>query len=154
MLPYRVVTEDFKRCCHDGAMADAKAIGDAGVSATVAVAVTGASYRQIDWWARQGIVVPVVAASGSGSRRCYSRDDLVKLAAAVRMREAGLALDAVSEALAEVDDDTEQLRIVAGGCVEVHVDLVAVRAQVDAEVAAVTDEDDAEVEARRQVVAA
>ena len=44
------------------------------------VHITGFSERQLDYWARQGIVVPSVQQShGSGSRRLYDIEDLVQL---------------------------------------------------------------------------
>ena len=39
--------------------------------------LVGISYRQLDYWARTGLLQPsVVAAKGSGSRRVYSYSDV------------------------------------------------------------------------------
>jgi len=43
-----------------------------------AAQVAGCSYRQLDSWVRAGLVVPRVAASGSGSRREFDFPGLVR----------------------------------------------------------------------------
>jgi DNA-binding transcriptional MerR regulator len=44
------------------------------------VRITGFTERQLDYWARQGIVIPSVQQShGPGSRRLYAIEDLVQL---------------------------------------------------------------------------
>src|SRR5262245_52615788 len=49
---------------------DGPAVGYRGVTA---FAVAGITYRQLDYWARTGLVVPSVRdASGSGTQRLYS----------------------------------------------------------------------------------
>ena len=45
------------------------------VSTRAAIALTGASVRQLDYWARTGHLTPHGSASGSGSRRHYSFSD-------------------------------------------------------------------------------
>lgn len=45
-------------------------------------AATGASYRQVDYWCRTGVLAPRVAAHGSGTRRRFD-DREVMVAAAV-----------------------------------------------------------------------
>lgn len=48
-----------------------------GYSSTAAMRRVGISYRQIDYWARTGVVVPSIAnPSGSGTSRRYSPRDL------------------------------------------------------------------------------
>lgn len=48
-----------------------------GYSSTDAMRAVGISYRQIDYWARTGVVVPSVAnPRGSGTARRYSPRDL------------------------------------------------------------------------------
>lgn len=39
-------------------------------------ALTGATYRQLDVWTRKGYVVPAQPATGSGSQRRWSGDEL------------------------------------------------------------------------------
>jgi len=41
--------------------------------------LTGASLRQIDYWSRQGYIVPAVAATGSGSRRRWGNDEVQRI---------------------------------------------------------------------------
>lgn len=61
--------------------------------------LVGISYRQLDHWARQGLIKPSVAqASGSGSRRRYSYNDLVELKIAKRMRDQGISLKSIARA--------------------------------------------------------
>lgn len=60
------------------------------------------TYRQLDYWTRVGLIEPLVAASGSGSRRRWSADELTKVR---RVRLASLlscgtlqdALDALND---------------------------------------------------------
>lgn len=64
-------------------------VGYRGPTACAAAAVT---YRQLDYWTRIGLVTPSVrAASGSGTQRLYSRDDIVRLATVRLMLRAGFA---------------------------------------------------------------
>ncbi|MEO7745026.1 MAG: MerR family transcriptional regulator, partial [Actinomycetota bacterium] len=45
---------------------------DAGYRGVTACAAAGITYRQLDYWARTGLVEPTVrGASGSGSQRLY-----------------------------------------------------------------------------------
>ncbi len=61
--------------------------------------LVGISYRQLDHWARQGLVKPSVAqAAGSGSRRRYSYNDLVELKIAKKMRDQGIDLKSIARA--------------------------------------------------------
>lgn len=61
--------------------------------------LVGISYRQLDHWSRQGLVRPSVAqASGSGSRRRYSYNDLVELKIAKKMRDQGIDLKSIARA--------------------------------------------------------
>src|SRR6266540_1505746 len=53
----------------------------------------GISYRQLDYWARTGLVTPSVrAADGSGSQRLYGFTDLVELRIIKRLLDAGVPL--------------------------------------------------------------
>ena len=61
--------------------------------------LVGISYRQLDHWARQGLVKPSVAqAAGSGSRRRYSYNDLIELKIAKTMRDQGIDLKSIARA--------------------------------------------------------
>ncbi|SHE55529.1 MerR HTH family regulatory protein [Ferrithrix thermotolerans DSM 19514] len=60
------------------------------------------TYRQLDYWARTGLVVPSVEdANGSGSQRLYSFQDLLWLKLVKRLLDAGLSLPAIRQALAK-----------------------------------------------------
>jgi len=73
------------------------AVGYRGVTACHAV---GISYRQLDYWARTGLVVPSVRdASGSGTQRLYSFRDLVVLKVVKRLLDAGVSLQNIRRAI-------------------------------------------------------
>jgi DNA-binding transcriptional MerR regulator len=79
--------------------------------------------RQLDHWARLGFLRPSVEeASGYGSRRRYSFNDLVKLRVAARLRASGLGLTRIRrcvEALKRLDStgqaDLGQARLIVIG---------------------------------------
>jgi DNA-binding transcriptional MerR regulator len=76
---------------------DDDAVGYRGVAACHAV---GISYRQLDYWARTGLVVPSVRdASGSGTQRLYSFRDLVVLKVVKRLLDAGVSLQNIRKAI-------------------------------------------------------
>ena len=55
--------------------------------------IVGISYRQLDYWARTGLVRPSVKdAQGSGSQRLYSFQDLELLKLIKRMLDSGMNL--------------------------------------------------------------
>ncbi|KZM73137.1 MerR family transcriptional regulator [Nocardia terpenica] len=55
--------------------------------------VAGITYRQLDYWARTGLVVPSIrSASGSGSQRLYSFKDILVLKIVKRLLDAGISL--------------------------------------------------------------
>jgi hypothetical protein len=54
------------------------------------------SYRQLDYWERTDILSPsITKATGSGSKRLYSAEDVVKLRIAQRMVSHGISLDLI-----------------------------------------------------------
>ncbi|MDD3580787.1 MAG: MerR family transcriptional regulator [Desulfobacca sp.] len=70
----------------------------------VVVALTGVSYKQLDYWATTGVVRPSVrAAAGKGSRREYDFKDLVALKVAKRLRDEGISLQKIRKALAYLE---------------------------------------------------
>lgn len=72
-------------------------VGYRGVTACHAA---GISYRQLDYWARTGLVVPGVRdASGSGTQRLYSFRDLVVLRVVKRLLDAGVSLQNIRRAI-------------------------------------------------------
>jgi DNA-binding transcriptional MerR regulator len=80
-----------------GAGAAAEVVGYRGVTACHAA---GISYRQLDYWARTGLVVPSVRdASGSGTQRLYSFRDIVVLKVVKRLLDAGVSLQNIRKAI-------------------------------------------------------
>jgi DNA-binding transcriptional MerR regulator len=72
-------------------------VGYRGVTACHAA---GISYRQLDYWARTGLVVPGVRdASGSGTQRLYSFRDIVVLKVVKRLLDAGVSLQNIRKAI-------------------------------------------------------
>ncbi len=60
----------------------------------------GITYRQLDYWARTGLVTPSVKdASGSGSQRLYSFTDVVHLKIIKRLLDAGVSLQQTRKAI-------------------------------------------------------
>lgn len=54
------------------------------------VDLSGATYRQIDYWARQGVLYPAIGANGSGSHRRYTPLQAAVAAALVRLSKMGM----------------------------------------------------------------
>jgi len=76
---------------------DQGSVGYRGVTACHAVAI---SYRQLDYWARTGLVVPSIRdASGSGTQRLYSFRDMVVLKVVKRLLDAGVSLQNIRKAI-------------------------------------------------------
>ena len=73
---------------------------DLGFRGPVACNAAGISYRQLDYWARTGLVVPEVrSASGSGSQRLYSFRDILILKVIKRLIDAGISLQQIRTAI-------------------------------------------------------
>ena len=71
-----------------------------GFSTTQACRLVGATYRQLDYWARTDLLRPSVKESeGSGRPRRYSYRDLVKLKVICRLLDAGIGLRQVRHAV-------------------------------------------------------
>ena len=61
----------------------------------------GITYRQLDYWARTGLVTPSIReAGGSGTQRLYSFQDLVVLKVIKKLTDAGVSLQRVRKAIA------------------------------------------------------
>jgi DNA-binding transcriptional MerR regulator len=73
---------------------------DVGYRGTVACAAAGISYRQLDYWARTGLVEPSVRpATGSGSQRLYSFRDILVLKVVKRLLDTGISLQQIRTAV-------------------------------------------------------
>ncbi|MCB0900765.1 MAG: MerR family transcriptional regulator, partial [Actinobacteria bacterium] len=69
---------------------------DAGYRAPVVAKIVGITYRQLDYWARTGLVEPSLrTASGSGSQRLYNFRDIVTLKIVKRLLETGVTLQQI-----------------------------------------------------------
>ncbi len=65
-----------------------------------AAAAAGISYRQLDYWARTGLVEPSVrAATGSGSQRLYAFRDILVLKLIKRLLDTGVSLQQIRTAV-------------------------------------------------------
>ena len=72
-----------------------------GFSGRQTAEVVGISYRQLDYWARTDLIRPSLTdASGSGSRRRYSYQDLLELRVVKTLIDAGIKLESVREVFA------------------------------------------------------
>ncbi|WIY84077.1 MerR family transcriptional regulator [Propionimicrobium sp. PCR01-08-3] len=66
----------------------------------VACNVAGITYRQLDYWARTGLVTPEIrGAGGSGTQRLYSFRDILMLKVVKRLLDAGISLQQIRTAI-------------------------------------------------------
>ena len=73
---------------------------DQGFRGPVAQRVAGITYRQLDYWARTGLVVPEIrAAGGSGTQRLYSFRDVLLLRVVKRLLGIGISLQQIRLAI-------------------------------------------------------
>jgi DNA-binding transcriptional MerR regulator len=94
-----------------------EAVGHRGPTAC---AVAGITYRQLDYWARTGLVVPSVRdASGSGTQRLYSFRDIVVLKVVKRLLDAGVSLQNIRKAIETLrqwgEDDLATMTLISDG---------------------------------------
>src|SRR5262245_62676411 len=73
---------------------------DVGYRGPTACAAAGITYRQLDYWARTGLVEPSVrAAAGSGSQRLYGFRDILVLRVVKRLLDTGISLQQIRSAV-------------------------------------------------------
>ena len=71
-----------------------------GYRAPQVCSLVGITYRQLDYWARTGLILPSVqAAQGSGSQRLYGFSDIVQLKVVKRLLDAGMSLKKIRTAM-------------------------------------------------------
>ncbi len=71
-----------------------------GYRGATACSAAGISYRQLDYWARTGLVEPSIrTASGSGSARLYGFRDILVLKIVKRLLDAGVSLQNIRTAV-------------------------------------------------------
>jgi DNA-binding transcriptional MerR regulator len=70
--------------------------------------IVGISYRQLDYWARTGLVRPSIRdAGGSGTQRLYSFEDLVVLRTIKKLLDAGVSLQRIRKAIGFLRDNLD-----------------------------------------------
>jgi DNA-binding transcriptional MerR regulator len=97
--------------------AAAESVGYRGPTACNAAGIT---YRQLDYWARTGLVEPSVReASGSGTQRLYSFRDILVLKVVKKLLDAGISLQNIRTAIASLRDrgvaDLQQITLMSDG---------------------------------------
>ncbi len=71
-----------------------------GYRAPEVAKVVGISYRQLDYWARTGLVTPSIRdAGGSGTQRLYSFQDILVLRLIKNLLDAGVNLQKIRKAV-------------------------------------------------------
>lgn len=76
-----------------------------GYRGAVAARAAGITYRQLDYWARTGLVEPTVrGAQGSGSARLYSFRDVLVLKLVKRLLETGISLQKIRTAVEQLSE--------------------------------------------------
>lgn len=74
-----------------------------GYRAPQVCGIVGITYRQLDYWARTGFMVPSLQkARGSGTQRLYSFADLVQLKVVKRLIDAGMDVKRIRKAFSEL----------------------------------------------------
>ncbi len=88
----------------NGSGFDADAV-DTGYRGPTACSAAGITYRQLDYWARTGLVEPSVrGAHGSGSQRLYSFRDILVLKVVKRLLDTGISLQQIRAAVHHLRD--------------------------------------------------
>jgi DNA-binding transcriptional MerR regulator len=71
-----------------------------GYRGATACSAAGITYRQLDYWARTGLVEPSIrTASGSGTQRLYGFRDILVLKIVKRLLDAGVSLQNIRTAV-------------------------------------------------------
>ena len=73
---------------------------DIGYRGATACSAAGITYRQLDYWARTGLVEPSIrSAGGSGTQRLYGFRDILVLKIVKRLLDAGVSLQNIRTAV-------------------------------------------------------
>jgi DNA-binding transcriptional MerR regulator len=91
-----------------------------GYRGPTACSAAGITYRQLDYWARTGLVEPSVrAAQGSGSQRLYSFRDILVLKVVKRLLDTGISLQQIRAAVTHLrsrgTDDLAKVTLMSDG---------------------------------------
>ena len=101
-------------------MSDHSRLLDLGFRGATACQAAGISYRQLDYWARTGLVEPTVrGAAGSGSQRLYSFKDILVLKIVKRLLDTGVSLQNIRTAVTHLRsrgvEDLAQITLMSDG---------------------------------------
>lgn len=78
---------------------------DTGYRGPTACSAAGITYRQLDYWARTGLVEPSVrGATGSGTQRLYGFRDILVLKVVKRLLDTGVSLQQIRVAVSHLRD--------------------------------------------------
>ncbi len=93
---------------------------EAGYRGPTACKAAGITYRQLDYWARTGLVEPSVRpAGGSGTQRLYGFRDILVLKIVKRLLDTGVSLQQIRVAIhvlrARGVDDLAQITLMSDG---------------------------------------
>ena len=91
-----------------------------GYRGPTACKAAGITYRQLDYWARTGLVEPSVRpATGSGTQRLYSFRDILVLKVVKRLLDTGVSLQQIRTAVGHLRergvDDLAQITLMSDG---------------------------------------
>lgn len=91
-----------------------------GYKGAIACSVAGITYRQLDYWARTGLVVPSMReATGSGTLRLYSFQDVLVLKVVKRLLDTGVSLQNIRTAIDHLRnqgiDDLSSITLMSDG---------------------------------------
>ncbi|HWG60373.1 MAG TPA: MerR family transcriptional regulator [Streptosporangiaceae bacterium] len=91
-----------------------------GYRGPMACTAAGITYRQLDYWARTGLVEPSVRpAKGSGSTRLYSFRDILVLKVVKRLLDTGISLQQIRAAVTHLrgrgTDDLARVTLMSDG---------------------------------------
>ncbi|MGH3326875.1 MAG: MerR family transcriptional regulator [Streptomycetales bacterium] len=93
---------------------------DVGYRGPTVCAAAGITYRQLDYWARTGLIEPSIRpAHGSGTHRLYSFRDILVLKVVKRLLDTGVSLQNIRTAVGHLRargvDDLAQLTLMSDG---------------------------------------
>ncbi|QBF45998.1 MerR family transcriptional regulator [Janibacter limosus] len=93
---------------------------DIGYRGPAACSAAGITYRQLDYWARTGLVQPSVrGAAGSGSQRLYGFRDILVLKVVKRLLDTGVSLQQIRVAINHLRErgveDLAQITLMSDG---------------------------------------
>ena len=118
LRPRRAVARGSRGC--SSRPRSARCRPDVGYRGPTACSAAGITYRQLDYWARTGLVEPTVRpAHGSGTQRLYSFRDILVLKIVKRLLDTGVSLQQIRIAVEHLRDrgveDLAQITLMSDG---------------------------------------